>query len=110
MRIAVNNLAGVPSIVFGLFGLGFFIIFVGGSMDALFYDDPRPVWGKPSILWASLTLAVLTLPVVIVTTEEALRTVPREIPRRRPRPWSDAFSDGLQDRSPPMRRGESSRA
>ncbi len=79
MRIAVNNLAGVPSIVFGLFGLGFFIIFVGGSMDALLYDDGTAVWGKPSILWASLTLAVLTLPVVIVTTEEALRTVPSEI-------------------------------
>ncbi len=79
VRIAVNNLAGVPSIVFGLFGLGFFIIFVGGSMDALLYDDATPVWGKPSILWASLTLAVLTLPVVIVTTEEALRTVPSEI-------------------------------
>ena len=78
VRVAVNNLAGVPSIVFGLFGLGFFIIFVGGGIDALLYDDPTPVWGKPSILWASLTLAVLTLPVVIVTTEEALRTVPQE--------------------------------
>ncbi|MFZ1865272.1 MAG: phosphate ABC transporter permease PstA [Polyangiales bacterium] len=79
VRIAVNNLAGVPSIVFGLFGLGFFIIFVGGGLDSLLYGDGRPVWGKPSILWASLTLAVLTLPVVIVTTEEALRTVPREL-------------------------------
>ncbi|MGB5697718.1 MAG: phosphate ABC transporter permease PstA [Polyangiales bacterium] len=79
VRIAVDNLAGVPSIVFGLFGLGFFIIFVGGSLDSLLYDDPTPVWGRPSILWASLTLAVLTLPVVIVTTEEALRTVPAEL-------------------------------
>lgn len=79
VRIAVNNLAGVPSIVFGLFGLGFFVLFVGGTMDSLLYDTTTPVWGKPSILWASLTLAVLTLPVVIVTTEEALRTVPREI-------------------------------
>lgn len=78
VRIAVINLAGVPSIVFGLFGLGFFVLFVGGGLDALFYDTTRPIWGKPSILWASLTLAVLTLPVVIVTTEEALRTVPRE--------------------------------
>lgn len=79
VRLAVNNLAGVPSIVFGLFGLGFFIIFVGGGMDALLNDGPTPVWGKPSILWASLTLAVLTLPVVIVTTEEALKRVPREL-------------------------------
>ena len=78
VRIAVNNLAGVPSIVFGLFGLGFFVLFVGGNLDALLYDTTRPIWGKPSILWASLTLAVLTLPVVIVTTEEALRTVPNE--------------------------------
>lgn len=79
VRIAVNNLAGVPSIVFGLFGLGFFILFVGGGIDSVFYDGTRPVWGKPSILWASLTLAVLTLPVVIVTTEEALRAVPHEL-------------------------------
>ena len=79
VRISVNNLAGVPSIVFGLFGLGFFVLFVGGSMDQALYGDGRPVWGRPSILWASLTLAVLTLPVVIVTTEEALRTVPREL-------------------------------
>jgi phosphate transport system permease protein len=80
VRIAVNNLAGVPSIVFGLFGLGFFVLFIGSSMDELLYDNTTtPVWGKPSILWASLTLAVLTLPVVIVTTEEALRQVPREL-------------------------------
>jgi len=79
IRAAVNNLAGVPSIVFGLFGLGFFVLFVGGSIDRVFYDSTTPVWGKPSILWASLTLAVLTLPVVIVTTEEALRSVPKEL-------------------------------
>ncbi len=79
VRMAVQNLAGVPSIVFGLFGLGFFVLFVGGGIDALFYDGATPVWGKPSILWASLTLAVLTLPVVIVTTEEALRTVPQDL-------------------------------
>ena len=78
VRAAVNNLAGVPSIVFGLFGLGFFVLFVGGGIDSLLYDSSTPVWGKPSILWASLTLAVLTLPVVIVTTEEALRAVPRD--------------------------------
>ncbi len=79
VRMAVQNLAGVPSIVFGLFGLGFFVLFVGGGIDDLVYGPGTPVWGKPSILWASLTLAVLTLPVVIVTTEEALRTVPREL-------------------------------
>lgn len=79
VRLAVVNLAGVPSIVFGLFGLGFFVLFVGGTMDDLLYGPGKPVWGRPSLLWASLTLAVLTLPVVIVTTEEALRTVPREL-------------------------------
>jgi phosphate transport system permease protein len=78
VRIAVNNLAGVPSIVFGLFGLGFFVLFVGGAMDDAMYGPGTPVWAKPAILWASLTLAVLTLPVVIVTTEEALRAVPRD--------------------------------
>ncbi|HRZ36121.1 MAG TPA: phosphate ABC transporter permease PstA [Candidatus Paceibacterota bacterium] len=77
IRGAVNNLAGVPSIVFGLFGLGFFIGFVGGGMDALFYpDNPRPLWGKAALIWASMTLAVMTLPVVIVATEEALRAIP----------------------------------
>lgn len=75
VRIAVVNLAGVPSIVFGLFGLGFFILFVGRGMDrALGYEQMH--WAQPGILWASLTLAVLTLPVVIVSTEEALRAVP----------------------------------
>lgn len=76
IRGAVNNLAGVPSIVFGLFGLGFFIGFVGGELDALFHpDNPEPVWGKPAIIWASLTLAVMTLPVVIVATEESLKSI-----------------------------------
>lgn len=79
IRLAVNNLAGVPSIVFGLFGLGFFIGFVGGGIDKVFGADSGPVWGQPAIIWASLTLAVLTLPVVIVATEEALRTIPREL-------------------------------
>lgn len=77
VRGAVYNLAGVPSIVFGLFGLGFFIQFVGGNIDRLFFPG-RVLWGQPAILWASLTLAVLTLPVVIVATEEALRAVARE--------------------------------
>jgi phosphate transport system permease protein len=79
VRAAVVNLAGVPSIVFGLFGLGFFVLFIGGSIDSLLYDSTTPVWGKPAVVWSSLTLAVLTLPVVIVTTEEALRTVPKEL-------------------------------
>lgn len=81
VRIAVNNLAGVPSIVFGVFGLGFFIYFVGGSIDKLFYPEllPTPTWGTGGILWASLTLALLTVPVVIVSTEEALSSIPRGI-------------------------------
>lgn len=79
MRVAINNLAGVPSIVFGLFGLGFFIAFIGGGLDSIFYKSDGPVWGQPAIIWASLTLALLTLPVVIVSTEEALRTIPSEL-------------------------------
>ncbi len=75
VRVAVVNLAGVPSIVFGLFGLGFFIHFIGGNLDRLL-GYQKLEWGQPGILWASLTLAVLTLPVVIVSTEEALRAVP----------------------------------
>lgn len=77
IRGAVNNLAGVPSIVFGLFGLGFFINFIGGQMDSLLAPgNPEPHWGKPALLWASLTLAVMTLPVVIVATEESLKAIP----------------------------------
>lgn len=76
IRGAVNNLAGVPSIVFGLFGLGFFINFVGKNMDKIF-SGPEPVWGKPAIIWSALTLAILTLPVVIVATEEALKAIPQ---------------------------------
>jgi phosphate transport system permease protein len=77
IRGAVNNLAGVPSIVFGLFGLGFFINFVGANLDRLLLaEDARRVWGHPSILWASMTLATMTLPVVIVATEESLRAIP----------------------------------
>jgi phosphate transport system permease protein len=78
IRGAVNNLAGVPSIVFGLFGLGFFILFIGAGLDqALLGSRPEPTWGKPAILWASLTLAVMTLPVVIVATEESLKAIPQ---------------------------------
>ncbi|HWC90630.1 MAG TPA: phosphate ABC transporter permease PstA [Pirellulales bacterium] len=77
VRIAINNLAGVPSIVFGVFGLGFFCYFVGGQIDRLFFAaHGSSVFGTPGILWASLTLALLTLPVVIITTEEALAAVP----------------------------------
>ncbi|HTI71550.1 MAG TPA: phosphate ABC transporter permease PstA [Candidatus Limnocylindria bacterium] len=75
IQTAVNNLAGVPSIVFGLFGLGFFIGFIGRNMDYLL-GHSESEWGKPALLWASLTLAVMTLPVVIVATEEALRAIP----------------------------------
>jgi phosphate transport system permease protein len=79
VRAAVANLAGVPSIVFGLFGLGFFVLFVGRGIDDVIGAGDTPIWGKPALLWSSLTLAVLTLPVVIVTTEEALRAVPKEL-------------------------------
>lgn len=76
VRLALQNLAGVPSIVFGLFGLGFFIQFLGGGLDRLFFGGEL-TFGQPCILWASLTLAVLTLPTVVVATEEALRAVPQ---------------------------------
>jgi phosphate transport system permease protein len=81
IRIAVNNLAGVPSIVYGVFGLGFFVYFLGGNIDRLFYPEaaPAPVFGTPGILWSSLTLAILTVPVVIVATEEGLSRIPRSI-------------------------------
>jgi phosphate transport system permease protein len=79
VRIAVNNLAGVPSIVFGVFGLGFFVYLVGGSIDRLFYPEalPAPTYGTGGILWGALTLALLTVPVVIVAAEEGLAAVPR---------------------------------
>jgi phosphate transport system permease protein len=77
VRGAVNNLAGVPSIVFGLFGAGFFIHFIGANMDAVLHrGEAVTVWGKPALIWASATLAVMTLPVVIVATEESLRAIP----------------------------------
>ncbi|HLA47933.1 MAG: phosphate ABC transporter, permease protein PstA [Nitrospinae bacterium RIFCSPLOWO2_02_FULL_39_110] len=80
VRIAVNNLAGVPSIVFGVFGIGFFIYFIGGTIDKLFFPEmlPAPTYGTGGILWASMTLALLTVPVVIVATEEGLSAAPRE--------------------------------
>jgi phosphate transport system permease protein len=81
VRIAVNNLAGVPSIVFGVFGLGFFVYFVGGGIDRIFFPEalPTPTYGTGGILWAALTLALLTVPVVIVSSEEALASVPRSM-------------------------------
>jgi phosphate transport system permease protein len=81
VRIAVNNLAGVPSIVFGVFGLGFFVYFVGGTIDRVFFPEalPTPTFGTGGILWASLTLALLTVPVVIVATEEGLAAIPRSL-------------------------------
>lgn len=81
IRIAVNNLAGVPSIVYGVFGLGFFVYVLGGSLDRLFFPEaaPAPTFGTPGLMWASLTLAILTLPVVIVATEEGLARIPRMI-------------------------------
>jgi phosphate transport system permease protein len=78
IRFAVNTLAGVPSIVFGLFGLGFFVQFVGTGMDAAF-GGTELRWAQPNILWASLTMALLTLPVVIVSVEEAIKTVPPDL-------------------------------
>lgn len=81
IRIAVNNLAGVPSIVYGVFGLGFFVYYLGGNIDRLFYPEalPQPTFGTPGLLWASITLALLTMPVVIVSTEEGLSRIPRSI-------------------------------
>jgi phosphate transport system permease protein len=81
IRIAVNNLAGVPSIVYGVFGLGFFIYFVGAEVDQAFYQEalPAPTFGTPGMLWAALTLALLTVPVVIVSTEEGLSRIPRSL-------------------------------
>jgi len=81
IRIAVNNLAGVPSIVYGVFGLGFFVYFLGGTIDELFFPEalPSPTFGTSGLLWASITLALLTLPVVIVATEEGLARIPRMI-------------------------------
>jgi phosphate transport system permease protein len=81
IRIAVNNLAGVPSVVYGVFGLGFFVYFMGGRIDELFYPEalPAPTFGTPGLLWSSLTLALLTVPVVIVATEEGLSRIPSSI-------------------------------
>ena len=81
IRIAVNNLAGVPSIVYGVFGLGFFVYFLGGHIDDAFFPEakPAPTFGTPGLLWASLTLALLTVPVVIVATEEGLTRIPRAV-------------------------------
>ncbi len=78
VRIAVINLAGVPSIVYGVFGLGFFVYMIGGSLDQIFYPEslPSPTFGSPGVMWSAITLAILTLPVVIVSTEEGLARIP----------------------------------
>jgi len=78
IRFAVRTLAVIPSIIYGLFGLGFFIKFVGAQVDSAFYGGQLK-WGQPNLLWASLTMALLTLPVVIVSVEEALKTVPKDL-------------------------------
>ena len=95
VRVAVNNLAGIPSIVYGIFGLGFFIYLVGGNLDRWFFperiDAGEPVFGQGCIIWASLTLGLLTIPVVIVSTEEALRAIPRGM-RKVPMPWDQPNS------------------
>lgn len=81
IRIAVINLAGVPSIVYGVFGLGFFVYVLGGSLDKLFYPEalPNPTFGSPGVIWSAITLAILTLPVVIVSTEEGLSRIPSAV-------------------------------
>lgn len=76
VRLAIQNLAGVPAIVFGLFGLGFFIEFIGRGMDRVLYGGEL-VYGQPAIVWAALTMALLTMPTVVVATEEALRAIPQ---------------------------------
>ena len=78
IRVAVNNLAGVPSVVFGLFGLGFFVQFVGPAVDKTLFGGEK-VYAQPALIWAALTMAILTMPVVIVATEEALRAIPRDL-------------------------------
>ena len=89
IRIAVNNLAGVPAIVYGVFGLGFFVYVLGGSIDRLFFPEaaPAPTFGTPGLLWASLTLAILAVPVVIVATEEGLARIPVRCAKA-PWPWA----------------------
>ena len=81
VRIAIHNLAGVPSIIYGVFGLGFFVYWVGGGIDELFFSDslPRATFGTPGILWAAITLALLTLPTVIVSIEEGLLRLPASL-------------------------------
>lgn len=99
IRIAVNNLAGVPAIVYGVFGLGFFVYVVGGSLDRMFFPEaaPAPTFGTPGLLWASLTLAILAVPVVIVATEEGLARIPVRCAKA-PGPRCDQGRDPVEDR------------
>ena len=95
VRVAVNNLAGIPSIVYGIFGLGFFVYGIGAALDRWFYPERvaagSPTFGTGGIFWASLTLGLLTVPVVIVATEEAIRAIPRAFGRV-PTPWGPPSS------------------
>ena len=81
IRIGIHNLAGVPSIIYGVFGLGFFVYVVGGQIDQWFFSDalPKATFGTPGLLWASVTLVLLTLPTVIVATEEGLARLPSSL-------------------------------
>ena len=78
LSFPLGVLAGIPSIVYGIFGLGFFVYGIGGSIDQFFFPErlPTPTFGTGGILWTSLTLGLLTVPVVIVATEEALGSIP----------------------------------
>ncbi len=106
VRIAVNNLAGVPSIVFGVFGLGFFVYFVGGGIDRLFFPEalPTPTYGTGGILWASLTLALLTVPVVIVAVRGGAGRGARARCARRRSPWGRPSSRRSSGSCCPRRR------
>lgn len=75
IRMAIVNLAGVPSIVHGLFGLIVFKLFFGGWLD--YFAGKAGIWKQNTLLWGAATLAILVLPVLITATEEALLAVPR---------------------------------
>jgi phosphate transport system permease protein len=109
VRLALQNLAGVPAIVFGLFGLGLFVEFAGGTIDALLFGG-KLTFGQPCIFWAALTLAILTLPTVVVTTEEALRAVPRSYREAGLRAGRHAVAGGPPRRPAPVDRRRASPA
>ena len=109
VRLAIQNLAGVPAIVFGLFGVGFFIEFVGRGLDRGLYGG-RLVYGQPAIIWSALTMALLTLPTVVVATEEALRAIPTSLPGGRLFSGCDPLADDFGASSSRRRPEEYSRA